>query len=77
LKIDKREVEKFSEFTRNKYENIGFYKEDFEKLKTERKIFEFHLNGAKKTFLSREAFYSFMDMLDLTRFYWWAEVKDI
>jgi len=31
-KIDKKEVKKFSELTRNNYENIGFYKDDFEKL---------------------------------------------
>ncbi|MFN4226557.1 MAG: PD-(D/E)XK nuclease family protein [Candidatus Ratteibacteria bacterium] len=32
LKIDKKEVEKFSESTRENYERIGFYKDDFENL---------------------------------------------
>ncbi len=32
-KIDKKEVEKFSKNTREKFEQVGFYKEDFENLK--------------------------------------------
>jgi|YelNatPaOPRAMG01_1025707.scaffolds.fasta_scaffold33730_4 capsid portal protein len=43
---------------------------------TKRKeVYKFCLKGASKNFYSKESFYSFVDMLDLTKFYWWVEYR--
>ncbi|GEM_PF-6440162 len=45
------------------------------KIIKQREVYKFCLKGVSKEFRSKESFYSFVDMLDLTKFYWWAEYR--
>jgi len=50
-------------------------KVELEEATKQKEMYKFCLRGAAKQFRSKESFYSFVDMLDLTRFYWWVEYR--
>jgi hypothetical protein len=48
---------------------------ELEEATKQKEMYKFCLRGVAKQFRSQESFYSFVDMLDLTRFYWWVEYR--